>query len=64
MGSTRRISFHLATTTQNMDTCVVANNNVLRVISKLLKVKVEDEFSGVSKVCVCSSMKTAWAMVY
>jgi hypothetical protein len=30
---------NLATTTQNMDTCIVANANVLRVISKLLKVK-------------------------
>jgi len=29
----------LATTTQNMDTCTVANINVLRTISKLLKVK-------------------------
>ncbi len=29
----------VATTTQNMDTCTVANTNVLRVISKLLKVK-------------------------
>ncbi|UJR09223.1 hypothetical protein I4U23_013470 [Adineta vaga] len=27
-----------ATTTQNMDTCVVANTNVLRIISKLLKI--------------------------
>jgi hypothetical protein len=31
----------LATTTQNMDTCVVANTNVLRVTSKLLKVKIK-----------------------
>ncbi len=31
--------FHLATTTQNMDTCVISNTNVLRITSKLLKVK-------------------------
>jgi len=31
--------FHLATTTQTMDTCVVSNTNVLRITSKLLKVK-------------------------
>jgi myosin heavy subunit len=33
--------FILATTTQNMDTCTVANTNVLRLVSKLLKVKIK-----------------------
>ncbi len=32
-------NFVLATTTQNMDTCAVANTNVLRIVSKLLKVR-------------------------
>jgi myosin heavy subunit len=37
--------FILATTTQNMDTCTVANPNVLRVISKLLKVIIKFLFA-------------------
>ncbi|CAF1037423.1 unnamed protein product [Rotaria magnacalcarata] len=38
-----------ATTTQNMDTCVVSNPNVLRTISKLLKLNEHGLSEGLSK---------------
>lgn len=34
----KKTFLNLATTTQNMDTCVVSNSNILRTVSKLLKV--------------------------